>query len=50
MKTYKKIFWLVMVLPLLIGISGCRKFLDRKPLGSATEGDLSQPHSQSPGS
>lgn len=31
-----------MVFSLLTGISGCRKFLDRKPLGSATEGDLSQ--------
>ena len=33
---------LLAAIPLLTSISGCKRFLDRKPLGSATEGDLSQ--------
>jgi hypothetical protein len=40
---YKNIFWtLILALPLLTGISGCKKFLDRKPLGTGTEDDISQ--------
>ena len=43
MKKYINFFWLlVAALPVLTAVSGCEKFLDRKPLGSATEGDLSQ--------
>jgi starch-binding outer membrane protein, SusD/RagB family len=43
MRKYIKTFWtLMLAIPLLAGISGCKKFLDRKPLGSATEGDLNQ--------
>src|SRR5215218_9597762 len=39
----KKFLWhLLLLLPLLMGVAGCKKFLDRKPLGTATEGDLSQ--------
>ncbi len=32
----------MILLPLVAGIAGCKKFLDRKPLGTAVEGDLSQ--------
>lgn len=43
MKQLKKINWLIIwMLPLLPVISGCKKFLDRKPLAVATVGDLSQ--------
>ena len=43
MKREFKIFLaLLIAVPLLTGLSGCKKFLDRKPLGTATEGDLSQ--------
>jgi len=43
MKTLKNISRLVLLMLLLFPfISGCKKFLDRKPLGTATEGDLSQ--------
>jgi starch-binding outer membrane protein, SusD/RagB family len=43
MKKHLNLIWLLIVaLPMMTSISGCKKFLDRKPLGSATEGDLSQ--------
>lgn len=43
MKRYKKIiFILSLAAPLLIGVSGCKKFLDRKPLGTGTEDDITQ--------
>lgn len=43
MKIIKKAPWVtVWILMLFPFISGCKKFLDRKPLGVATEGDLSQ--------
>ena len=39
----KRFLWnLLLLLPLLTGVAGCKKFLDRKPLGNATEGDLTQ--------
>jgi hypothetical protein len=42
MKKNKIIFWsLLAVIPLLIAVTGCKKFLDRKPL-TATLDDLSQ--------
>jgi len=42
MKLNKKYFWtLVLVFPLAISISGCKKFLDRKPLQSTLD-DLNQ--------
>ena len=43
MKQLKNFPWMLLfLLPLFPGISGCDKFLDRKPLGVATVGDLSQ--------
>jgi hypothetical protein len=40
---YKKVFGIIMLaLPLLAGITSCKKFLDRKPLGVATLGDITQ--------
>lgn len=43
MKQYKKLFWaLLLSLPVLYGISGCKKFLDRKPLGTGIESDITQ--------
>src|SRR5687768_17468681 len=43
MKRYTKItFIFLLALPLLIGISGCKKYLDRKPLGTGTEDDITQ--------
>ncbi|HZE85610.1 MAG TPA: RagB/SusD family nutrient uptake outer membrane protein [Puia sp.] len=42
MKRNRKLFWgLVVMLPLLMGFFGCKKFLDRKPL-TATLDDLHQ--------
>lgn len=42
MKKIKNIFWLLLlVIPMLVMISGCKKFLDRKPL-TATLDDLHQ--------
>lgn len=42
MKKFKKITWgLILVIPMLITVTGCKKFLDRKPL-SATLDDLTQ--------
>ncbi|HEY0677807.1 MAG TPA: RagB/SusD family nutrient uptake outer membrane protein [Chitinophagaceae bacterium] len=42
MKQFIRSFWgLVLMLVVASAISGCKKFLDRKPLGTATEGDLS---------
>ena len=43
MKKHINLIWLLIAaFPVLTSVSGCKKFLDRKPLGSATEGDLSQ--------
>ena len=43
MRNYKIIFGvLLLAFPLLFGITGCKKFLDRKPLGVAIEGDIIQ--------
>ena len=42
MKKNKKIWLIALVLPLLIGQLGCTKFLDRKPLGQAIDGDIKQ--------
>ncbi|MBL0356440.1 MAG: RagB/SusD family nutrient uptake outer membrane protein [Chitinophagaceae bacterium] len=40
MKRYKKILWsLVLAVPVIVGTTGCKKFLDRKPL-TATLDDL----------
>ncbi len=42
MKINKKFIWgLVIALPMLVGVTGCKKFLDRKPL-TATLDDLNQ--------
>jgi hypothetical protein len=42
MKRFKKILWLpVVAMPLILALSGCTKFLDRKPL-QATLTDLNQ--------
>jgi hypothetical protein len=43
MKQRLKIFFSsLLAFSLLAGISGCKKFLDRKPLGVATQGDITQ--------
>lgn len=43
MKQYIKLsFTILLSIPLMFGMSGCKKFLDRKPLGVATEGDITQ--------
>ena len=43
MKKNINLFWLLLAaFPVLTAISGCEKFLDSKPLGTATEGDLTQ--------
>src|SRR5437868_6818165 len=42
MKRNVNITWLIVVAVALLTNLGCKKFLDRKPLGSATEGDLTQ--------
>jgi len=34
--------WPLMLIAVVIGSGSCKKFLDRKPLGIATEGDLNQ--------
>ena len=34
--------WALILVAVLIGSASCKKFLDRKPLGIATEGDLNQ--------
>lgn len=41
MKFFKKIYWIVIASVMLSSISGCKKFLDRKPL-TATLDDLNQ--------
>src|SRR5215831_4138904 len=42
MKKHISLFWGVLIaIPLLTGISGCKRFLDRKPL-TATYSDLNQ--------
>jgi len=42
MKIYKQKWILLLLLPVLAGQVGCKKFLDRKPLGGAIEGDVAQ--------
>ena len=42
MKRNRIIWLLVLVLPMLLGAVACKKFLDRKPLGAAIEGDVAQ--------
>src|SRR5262245_58129198 len=43
MKKNSNVIWLLIAaFPVLTAVSGCEKFLDRKHLGSATEGDLTQ--------
>src|SRR4030095_8621764 len=42
MKRNKKLWLLLLVLPLIFGPIACKKFLDRKPLGAAIEGDVKQ--------
>ena len=42
MKINKKLFWgLLLMIPIIISVAGCKKFLDRKPL-TATLDDLQQ--------
>ncbi|MEO7768811.1 MAG: RagB/SusD family nutrient uptake outer membrane protein [Ferruginibacter sp.] len=42
MKNFKKLFWgLIVAAPMIISVSGCKKFLDRKPLTSTLD-DLQQ--------
>jgi hypothetical protein len=42
MKKYKNLFWgLIFVIPMIVSVLGCKKFLDRKPL-TATLDDLHQ--------
>jgi hypothetical protein len=43
MKRLKKLSYILILLaPVLIIINGCEKFLDRKPVGTAIEGDITQ--------
>ena len=39
-QNFYKLGFLAFILTLLIAASGCKKFLDRKPLGVAVDGDL----------
>jgi starch-binding outer membrane protein, SusD/RagB family len=42
MKRITKYLWAIaLAVPLIAGISGCKKFLDRRPLGVGTEEDIS---------
>src|SRR4051812_43195258 len=42
MKRYKSLVWsLILIIPIIVAVSGCKKFLDRKPL-TATLDDLHQ--------
>src|SRR5687768_686192 len=41
MKMFKKIYWVIIAFAMLSSVSGCKKFLDRKPL-TATLDDLNQ--------
>ena len=42
MKKNKELIWgLILVIPMIISVFGCKKFLDRKPL-TATLDDLNQ--------
>ena len=41
MKGNKKM-WMLLILPLIFFQLGCKKFLDRKPLGQAVDGDVQQ--------
>src|SRR5882724_13407999 len=47
MKKIKQILWLTALIPLLYGQLGCKKFLDRKPLGQAINGDVTGGGAQS---
>ena len=42
MKRNRKLWLLLLVLPMIFGAVACKKFLDRKPLGAAIEGDVKQ--------
>ncbi|WP_315819445.1 RagB/SusD family nutrient uptake outer membrane protein [Paraflavitalea speifideaquila] len=42
MKQYRIILFLFALVPVLVAINGCSKFLDRKPLGTGTEDDIVQ--------
>lgn len=42
MKTLKNLWCLLLVVPIILSISGCKKFLERKPLGQGIEGDIVQ--------
>jgi hypothetical protein len=37
-----RILWMLIIAPLIIFQLGCKKFLDRKPLGQAVDGDVEQ--------
>jgi starch-binding outer membrane protein, SusD/RagB family len=39
---FSKLWFIVAILAIMISVQGCKKFLDRKPLGIATDGDLNQ--------
>jgi starch-binding outer membrane protein, SusD/RagB family len=39
---FKQIAILMLLFPLIFGQSGCKKFLDRQPLGTAKDGDIKQ--------
>ena len=42
MKKLKILWYLLLAVPFIVGQSSCKKFLDRKPLGQAIEGDIVQ--------
>lgn len=42
MKNFKSLWCLLIAAPLIWGQLGCKKFLDRKPLGQGIEGDVAQ--------
>jgi starch-binding outer membrane protein, SusD/RagB family len=42
MKTFKNLWYLLIVVPLIFGQLGCSKFLERKPLGQGIDGDIVQ--------
>jgi hypothetical protein len=42
MKLSNTIWLIALLLPVLFVVAGCKKFLDRKPLATAVEGDLKQ--------
>ena len=47
MKKVKQILWFIALIPLMYGQLGCKKYLDRKPLGQAINGDVSGGGAQS---